>query len=95
VSKAHRELNNIRCIRNEFAHQFEINSFEREDIRDRCQELMLSQSKIVKAIRGEDGYSVVLTLGGFEKEREEEIPFAGFTFDTSPPSPRNRFGSRL
>jgi hypothetical protein len=56
---------------------------------------MLSQSKIVKAIRGEDGYSVVLTLGGFEKEREEEIPFAGFTFDTSPPSPRNRFGSRL
>lgn len=68
--RAHKELITIRRIRNYFAHQLGLNSFERDDIRDYCQNLALSQSKIVKAIRGDDGHSVVLTLGEPKRERE-------------------------
>ena len=89
--QAHKELTTIRRIRNDFAHQLELNGFDRDDIRDRCQNLILSQSKIVKAIRGEDGHSVVLTLGEMKKERDEEIPFSNFVFKTTPPTPRDRF----
>jgi hypothetical protein len=74
--RAHDELTTIRRIRNEFAHQLELNSFERQGIRDRCQRLTLSQSKIVKAIRGEDGHSLVLTLGETQREHDEEIPLS-------------------
>jgi hypothetical protein len=90
---AHKELATIRHIRNDFAHQFELNSFDRPDIRDRCENLTLSQSKIVKAIRGDDGHSVVLILGEPKKEREEEIFFSNFSFETCPPSPRDRFAT--
>ena len=45
--KAHKELNTIRRIRNDFAHQLELNSFDRDDIRDRCEDLILSESKVV------------------------------------------------
>ena len=34
---AHKELTTIRRIRNDFAHQFELNSFDRPDIRGRCE----------------------------------------------------------
>jgi hypothetical protein len=91
--QAHKELTNIRRIRNDFAHQLEVNSFDRDDMRDRCASLTLSQSKIVKAIRGDDGHSIVLILGERKKEREEEIPFSDFAFETCPPSPRDRFAS--
>ena len=91
--RAHKELTTIRHIRNDFAHQFELNSFDRPDIRDRCENLTLSQSKIVKAIRGDDGHSVVLILGEPKKEREEEIFFSNFAFETCPPSPRGRFAT--
>ena len=83
--QAHKELTIIRRIRNDFAHQLEVNSFDRDDMRDRCQNLALSQAKIVKAIRGDDGHSIVLVLGEREKEREEEIPFSDFSFETCPP----------
>jgi hypothetical protein len=89
--QAHKELTLIRRIRNSFAHQLDLNSFGRDDIRDHCQKLTLSQSKIVKAIRGDDGHSVVLTLGDSKKEREEEIPFSDFAFETCPPTPQDRF----
>jgi hypothetical protein len=89
--RAHKELTTIRRIRNDFAHQLELNSFDRDDIRDRCQNLTLSQSKIVKAIRDDDGHSIVLILGEPKKERGEEIPFSDFAFETCPPSPRDRF----
>jgi hypothetical protein len=62
-------------------------------MRDRCESLTLSQSKIVKAIRGDDGHSIVLVLGERKKEREEEIPFSDFAFETCPPSPRDRFAT--
>ena len=91
--QAHKELNTVKRIRNNFAHQLQLNTFERNDIRDSCHNLILSQCKIVKAIRGDDGYSVVLTLGEPKKEREEEIPFSGFAFKTCPPSPRDRFAT--
>jgi hypothetical protein len=91
--QAHKELTIIRRIRNDFAHQLEVNSFDRDDMRDRCQNLALSQAKIVKAIRGDDGHSIVLVLGEREKEREEEIPFSDFSFETCPPSPRDRFAT--
>ena len=91
--QALQELTTIRRVRNDFTHQLELNSFDRDDIRDRCQNLTLSQSKIVKAIRGEDGHSVVLTLGETKKEREEEIPFSDVAFEKSPPSPRDRFAT--
>lgn len=73
-------------IANDFAHQLEVNSFDRDDMRDRCRNLVLSQAKIVKAIRGDDGHSIVLVLGERKKEREEEIPFSDFSFETCPPS---------
>jgi hypothetical protein len=91
--QAHKELTPIRRIRNDFAHQLELNSFDRDDIQDRCESLTLSQSKIVKAIRGDDGHSIVLILGERQKEREEEIPFSDFAFETYPPSPRDRFAT--
>jgi hypothetical protein len=91
--QAHKELTNIRRIRNDFAHQLEVHSFDRDDMRDRCESLTLSQSKIVKAIRGDDGHSIVLILGERKKEREEEIPFSDFAFETYPPSPRDRFST--
>jgi hypothetical protein len=43
--RAHKELTTIRLIRNHFAHQIKLNSFDRDDIRDLCQNLTLSQSK--------------------------------------------------
>jgi len=91
--RAYKELITIRKIRNDFAHQFEANSFDRDDMRDRCQNLVLSQAKIVKAIRGEDGQSIVLVLGERKRERDEEIPFSDFAFETCPPSPRDRFAT--
>jgi hypothetical protein len=91
--QAHKELNTIRRIRNDFAHQLEVNSFDRDDMRDRCRNLVLSQAKIVKAIRGDDGCSIVLILGERKKEREEEIPFSDFSFEKSPPSPRDIFAT--
>lgn len=89
--QAYKELIRIKRIRNDFAHQLEVNSFDRDDMRDRCRNLVLSQAKIVKAIRGDDGHSIVLVLGERKKEREEEIPFSDFSFETCPPSPRDRF----
>ena len=91
--EAYEELIIIRRVRNKFAHELELNNFERDDIRDYCNHLVLSQSKIVKAIRGEDGHSIALTLGEWEKERDEEIPFSDFSFKTSPPSSRDRFAT--
>jgi hypothetical protein len=85
--RAHKELITIRRIRNNFAHQFDLNSFDREDIRDHCQNLTLSQSKkIVMTTNG-------LTLGELKVEREEEIPWSDFAFETCPPSPRERFAT--
>ncbi len=42
---AHKELSTVRRIRKEFAHQLELNSFDRDDIRYRCQNLTLSLSQ--------------------------------------------------
>jgi hypothetical protein len=92
-NQAYKELTTIRRIRNDFAHQLEVNSFDRDDMRDRCQNLVLSQEKIVKAIRGEDGDSILLVLGERKKEREEEISISDFSFETCPPSPRDRFAT--
>ena len=89
--QAHKELVTIKRIRNDFAHQLEVNSFDRDDMRDRCRNLVLSQAKIVKAIRGDVGHGIVLVLGERKKEREEEIPFSDFSFETCPPSPKDRF----
>jgi hypothetical protein len=91
--QAYKELIAIKRIRNDFAHQLEVNSFDSDDMRDRCQNLILSQAKIVKAIRGDDGHSIVLVLGERKKEREEEIPFSDFSFETCPPTPRDRFAT--
>jgi hypothetical protein len=85
--RAHKELITIKRIRNNFAHQFDLNSFERDDIRDHCQNLTLSQSKkIVITTNG-------LTLGELKVEQEEEIPWSDFGFETCPPSPRERFAT--
>jgi hypothetical protein len=43
--QAYKELTTIRRIRNDFAHQLEVNSFDRDDMRDRCRNLVLSQGK--------------------------------------------------
>jgi hypothetical protein len=92
-NQAYKESITIKRIRNDFAHQLEVNSFDRDDMRDRCGNLVLSQAKIVKAIRGDDGHSIVLVLGERKKERDEEISFSGFSFETCPPSPRDRFAT--
>ena len=77
--RAHKELITIKRVRNHFAHQFDLISFERDDIRDYCQNLTLSQSKkIVMTISGD------LTLGELKVEREEDIPWLDFAFETSP-----------
>ncbi len=89
--QAHKELITIKRIRNNFAHQLQVNSFDRDDMRDRCRNLILSQSKIVKAIRGADGHSIDLILGERKNERQEEIPLSDFAFETCPPSPRDQF----
>jgi hypothetical protein len=91
--QAYKELITIRRIRNDFAHQLEVNSFDRDDMRDRCENLVLFQAKIVKAIRGEDGYSIDLVLDERRKERDEEISLSDFSFQTCPPSPRDRFAT--
>jgi hypothetical protein len=91
--QAYKELITIKKIRNDFAHQLQVNSFDRDDMRARCQNLVLSQAKIVKAIRGEDGHSIELVLGERKRERDEEIPFSDFSFETYPPSPRDRFAT--
>jgi hypothetical protein len=91
--QAYKELTTIKRIRNDFAHQLEVNSFDRDDMRDRCRNLVLSQAKIVKAIRGDDGHSIVLVSGERKKEREEEIPLSDFSFETCSPSPRDRFAT--
>lgn len=86
--RAHKELITIRRIRNYFSHQFDLNSFERDDIRDHCHNLTLSQSKrIVMASSGD------LTLAELKVEREDEIPWSDFAFETFPPSPRERFAT--
>ena len=87
--RAHKELITIKRIRNYFAHQFDLDSFERDDIRDHCQNLTLSQSKkIVIAMSGD------LTLGDINVDREDEmINWSDFAFETCPPSPRERFAT--
>jgi hypothetical protein len=86
--RAHKELITIRRIRNYFAHQFDLNSFERDDIRDHCQNLNLSQSKNIMLVA-----SVGLTLGELKVEREDGVPWSDFAFETCPPSPRERFAT--
>jgi hypothetical protein len=94
--RAHKELAIIRRIRNDFAHQLESNSFDRDDIRDRCRNLTLSQSKVVNltvfdAIPGDDKHRVLLTLGEPNKLADNDIPLSDFAFETCPPSARDRF----
>jgi hypothetical protein len=86
--RAHKELTTIKRIRNYFAHQFDLNSFERDDIRDHCQNLTLSQSKkIVMAISGD------LILSELKVEGEDDLTWSDFAFETCPPSPRERFAT--
>jgi hypothetical protein len=96
--RAHKELTTIRRIRNDFAHQLELNSFDRDDIRDRCQNLTLSQSKVVNltvfdSTRDDHEHRVLLTLGEPNKERENDLPWSDFSFETCPPTPRDRFAT--
>jgi hypothetical protein len=42
-----RMVKDERVFKEDFAHQLELNSFDRQDIRDRCDNLTLSQSKMV------------------------------------------------
>jgi hypothetical protein len=93
---AYKELTTIKRIRNAFAHQLKLNSFDRDDIRDLCQNLTLSQSKIVNLTvfaptPGDDEHRTMLTLGDWNKEAENDIPLCGFAFETCPPSARERF----
>jgi hypothetical protein len=93
---AYKELTTIKRIRNEFAHQFKLNSFDRDDIRDLCHNLTLSQSKVVNLTvfdptPGDYEHGVMLTLGEPNKETENDIPLSGFAFETCPPSARDRF----
>ena len=86
--RAHKELTTIKRIRNYFAHQLDLKSFERDDIRDHCQNLTLSQSKkIVFADSGD------LILSELKVEGEDDLTWSDFTFETCPPSPRERFAT--
>jgi hypothetical protein len=93
--KAHKELNTIRRIRNDFAHQLELNSFDRDDIRDRCQNLILSESKVVNLTLCEtiQGGDLIMTLGEPNKETENDIPWSDFAFERCPPTPRDRYAT--
>jgi len=77
--RAHKGLITIRRTGNDFAHQLELNSFDRDDIRVRCQNLTLFQSKSVnsslsQSTGGDNQHSLLFTLGEPNKESEEDIP---------------------
>jgi hypothetical protein len=93
--KAHKELNTIRRIRNDFAHQLELNSFDRDDIRDRCQNLILSESKVVNLTFCEtiQGGDLIMTLGEPNMVTENDIPWSDFAFESCPPTPRDRYAT--
>jgi hypothetical protein len=91
---AWKELDNIRRIRNEFAHKIETASFNLQHVKARCENLVIWQRIKIK-IRAEgkirQGGKIIVTIGEQIDDEEQELRIVDLIQAGSPLSPYARY----
>jgi hypothetical protein len=82
---AHRELDTIRTIRNDFAHELHVNNFDIDTIKDRCANLRVWEQTRVRLSKVDDKEDTVT----FENSSEAKPKSQDLTVDFAEGSDRN------
>lgn len=91
---AWQELDTIRRIRNGFAHELHINSFNIQSIKDRCANLVLWERlkmKIRKSADFDNSKKLIILIGESVDNGEQEMPLVDLINAADPAQPYQRY----